>query len=121
MQPQYIPLRPPSTRRCRTLHRRCAALRKSALSPPLVASPRAVSFAVSERGLGWGNNADPRERLTADVHGAIGDSAWPIVGYTCARACNARHSRAHPIHTSPSYTSSIYSHGSALTLTLACP
>eukprot|EP00960_Hanusia_phi_P077188 768661-Hanusia_phi.AAC.2 len=51
-------------------------------SKPVVASTESVEFAVSEKGLDFGNNGDDPERLTADVHAASGSLAWPMVGYT---------------------------------------
>jgi ABC-type phosphate transport system substrate-binding protein len=48
----------------------------------VVAGDTAVSFAVVEKGLDFGNNLDDPRRLTADLHDARGSLAWPIVGYT---------------------------------------
>ena len=63
---------------------RIAALAASATRPEdyVEASPSAITFAVTELGLNFGNNGDPPSRLTADIHNANGFKAWPIAGYS---------------------------------------
>ncbi|GBG28277.1 Gamma-aminobutyric acid type B receptor subunit 2 [Hondaea fermentalgiana] len=46
------------------------------------ASSESVNFAVMEKGLDFGNNGDNSTSMTADIFGAKGRLAWPVVGYT---------------------------------------
>eukprot|EP00965_Chrysotila_dentata_P208294 6184617-Pleurochrysis_carterae.AAC.3 len=41
-----------------------------------------ISLAVSEASIAILNNAQGSDRLVADLEGSVGDSAWPITGYT---------------------------------------
>ena len=42
----------------------------------------AIDFAVLQKGMDFGNNGEPPERLTADLIGAYGAYSWPICQYT---------------------------------------
>jgi hypothetical protein len=42
------------------------------------AAINSIAFAMLEKGLQFGNNDDPPDKLTADIMDASGDLAWPI-------------------------------------------
>ena len=46
------------------------------------ATALSVTYAMMELGLSFGNNGDPPEQLTANIHNAQSIKAWPIAGYT---------------------------------------
>jgi phosphate transport system substrate-binding protein len=48
----------------------------------VTATAASVEYAVMELGLSFGNNGNPPSWLTADIHNAQGNAAWPIAGYT---------------------------------------
>jgi hypothetical protein len=47
-----------------------------------LAAINSIAFAMLEKGLQFGNNGDPPDKLTADIMDASGDAAWPISTYS---------------------------------------
>ena len=47
-----------------------------------LAAIKPIAFAMLEKGLQFGNNGDPPDKLTADIMDASGDAAWPISTYS---------------------------------------
>ena len=46
------------------------------------ANSASVEYALMELGLSFGNNGEDPMRLTAGIHNALGQKAWPIAGYS---------------------------------------
>jgi hypothetical protein len=45
-------------------------------------TPESTRFAVFEKGLDFGNNGEPPQRLTANLYGSKGKDAYPIVEFS---------------------------------------
>jgi hypothetical protein len=47
-----------------------------------LAAIKSIAFAMLEKGLQFGNNGDPPDKLTSDIMDSSGDSSWPISTFT---------------------------------------